>query len=82
MFLGSDNETKTAQISWKFDFKECGLAVRQFKVKGRCSDDEDIEWRVIGDDRVGCRPLLGGEDGGREGGREGGRKKGREGGRG
>ena len=61
MFVGRDNEAKKAQVSWKFDFSDCGLVVRQFRVKGRCSDDEDIEWRVIGDERVGCRPMLAGE---------------------
>jgi hypothetical protein len=58
MFIGRNNGSKKAQITWKFDFSDCGLAVRQFRVKGRCSDSEDIEWRVIGDERVGCRPLL------------------------
>ena len=61
MFVGRDNEAKKAKVSWKFDFSDCGLVVRQFRVKGRCSDDEDIEWRVIGDERVGCRPMLAGE---------------------
>lgn len=52
---------KSAEISWKFDFSDCGLAVKEFRIKGHCSDNKNIEWRVIGDKRVGCCPMLAGE---------------------
>ena len=62
MVIGRSNGATKAQITWKYDFGDCGLVVKEFRVKGRCSDSEDIEWRVIGDERVGCRPLLAGEE--------------------
>ena len=55
------NGMKSAEISWKFDFSDCGLAVKEFRIKGHCSDNKNIEWRVIGDKRVGCCPILAGE---------------------
>ena len=57
----SCDSIKRSEISWKFDFTDCGLVIQNFRVKGRSSDDEDIDWRVIGDERVGCRPILSGE---------------------
>ena len=81
MFIGRSNGSTKAQITWKYDFSDCGLVVKEFRVKGRCGDSEDIEWRVIGDERVGCCPLLAGE--GRRGrGGEGGEKRERRRGRG
>ena len=60
--MGKTNlSDKRSEVTWKFDFSDCGLVVRQFRVKGRCSDDDEIDWRVIGDERVGCRPMLAGQ---------------------
>lgn len=61
LYVGkTDIMDKRSEVTWKFDFSDCGLVVRQFRVKGRSSDDDEIDWRVIGDERVGCRPMLAG----------------------
>ena len=61
LYVGkTDIMDKRSEVTWKFDFSDCGLVVRRFRVKGRSSDDDEIDWRVIGDERVGCRPMLAG----------------------
>ena len=61
LYVGkTDIMDKRSEVTWKFDFSDCGLVVRQFRVKGRSSEDDEIDWRVIGDERVGCRPMLAG----------------------
>ncbi|CAI8052856.1 hypothetical protein GBAR_LOCUS28922, partial [Geodia barretti] len=63
LYVGkTDIMDKRSEVTWKFDFSDCGLVVRQFRVKGRSSEDDEIDWRVIGDERVGCRPMLAATD--------------------
>ena len=44
------------------DFSKCGLVINKLQIKARWDElnEEAVEFAVIGDDSVKCRPLLGG----------------------
>lgn len=60
-FLSCDNGSKQGEVRWKMDFSKCGLVISKLQVKARWDElnEEAVEFAVIGDDSVKCRPLLG-----------------------